>query len=294
MISEYCKECYDTNQFVKVHYSHGIRNVGATLPFLHYDKDLIIEYYRKGEASIRIEGNLYDISEGDIVFLNPDELHVSERKDICYMEKIVLHINDNLLTGFGCDNKLFFDTIARKAKGRGNHICADAAKKAGLDKIIDSCLNLAIEYSDENGILLCCKTTELLSMLAQLVSNDAEIDATVSSSNKLVNRIVDYINRHYNEDVTLDTLSNRFHFSKYYLSHIFKEYVGISPVDYLIVRRLYNVNNFIRGGASFKEASLSAGFNNYSNFFRLYKKHFNITPQQFKDQIRINIAGKQQ
>ena len=112
------------------------------------------------------------------------------------------------------------------------------------------------------------------------------MNTNTHSSNKTVNKIIDYLNRHYNEEMTLDLLAERFHFSKYYLSHLFKEYVGISPGDYLIVRRLYVANNLIRGGVSVKEASLTVGFNNYSNFFRLYKKYFKITPQQFKEQLK--------
>ena len=97
---------------------------------------------------------------------------------------------------------------------------------------------------------------------------------------------MNYINRHYVEDVTLDMLADRFHFSKYYISHLFKDYVGISPYDYLIIRRLYRCNNLIRSGYSVKEASLEVGFNNYSNFYRLYKKYYKITPQEFKEQMK--------
>ena len=95
----------------------------------------------------------------------------------------------------------------------------------------------------------------------------------------------DYINKHYNEDITLEKLAEKFHFSKYYISHLFKDYAGVSPYDYLIIRRLYNFNDLVRGKTSISEACFLVGFNNYSNFFRLYKKHFKITPQQFKNSL---------
>ena len=286
MSHAYKKDCYDTNPFVKVHYSHGLREIGATLQFLHYDKELIIEYYRKGTASLRIEGNFYDISEGDIVILNPDEMHVSERKDPCYMEKIVLHVSEGLISQFGMENPVFLKKIAKKAKGRGNLIPSETAKKLGLSKKIDECLNLAKEDTPEALVLLSCKTVEVLSAVSGLVEKEDAINAESAFSNKTVNKIIDYINRHYTEEITMDTIASRFHFSKYYISHLFKDYVGISPYDYLIARRLYTCNNLIRAGHTVKEACFSVGFSNYSNFFRLYKKHFNITPQQFKDQLK--------
>ncbi|MBQ1186096.1 MAG: helix-turn-helix transcriptional regulator [Clostridia bacterium] len=285
MSSNYKKDCYDNNPYVKVHYSHGLREMGATLEFVHYDKDLIIEFYRKGVASIRIEGNLYDINEGDIILLNPDELHVSERKDSCYMEKIVLHISEGLLGQFGADRLVFYEKIARKAKGKGNLIPSDVAKKLGITKKLNECLELARENTPESDVLLSCKTVELLAKISSLIENADDIIAE-ALSNKTVNKIIDYINRHYTENVTLDSLAERFHFSKYYISHLFKDVVRISVGDYLIARRLYVCNNLIRGGRSVKEAAFTVGFTNYSNFFRLYKKHFKITPQQFKEQIK--------
>ena len=288
MLGSYIKDCYDQNPHIKVHYSHGLREVGATLPFLHYDKELIIEYYRRGEAHLRIEGNFYDIKEGDVVILNPDEMHVSERKDNCYMEKIVLHISDALIGQFSADRTVFFDKISKKAKGKGNLIASSMAKKIGLSDKIGECLSLAQENTAESNLLLACKTIEVLSMLSALIQNADDINTDTSKGNKTVNMIINYINRHYAEAITLDTLSERFHFSKYYISHLFKDFVGISPYDYLIARRLYVCNNLIRGGASVKEASFEVGFSNYSNFYRLYKNHFQITPQQFKEQIKYS------
>lgn len=286
MSNSYKKDCYDHNPYIKVHYSHGMREMGATLQFLHYDKDLIIEYYRKGEACLRIEGNLYDISEGDIVLLNPDEMHVSERKDDCYMEKIVLHISEGLLLNFGGESSVFFEKIARKAKGKGNLIPAETANKLGISDKINECLKLAETAVPENEVLLSCKTILLLFEISRLIENVDDVGAEPILSNKTVSKIMDYINRHYTEEVTLDSLADRYHFSKYYISHLFKEFVGISPYDYLIARRLYVCNNLIRSGNSVKEACFSVGFKNYSNFFRLYKKYFKITPQQFKEQIK--------
>ena len=293
MENDYIKECYDSNPNIKVHYSHGFRGVGASLPFLHYDENLIVEYYKKGESSIRIEGNLYDIAEGDIIILNPDEMHVSERKENCYMEKIVLHINNGLLLLFGGERSVFFETISKKPKGKGNLIPADMAKKLCIVEKIESCLALSKENSPESEVLLACKTVEILSIIASLSKNEESIKREPDSSNKTVNKIMDYINRHYTEEVTLDALANRFHFSKYYIVHLFKECVGISPYDYLIVRRLYGCNNLIRSGCSVKEASFAVGFSNYSNFYRLYKKYFKITPQEFKEQIKHCVLPEQ-
>lgn len=286
MDGNYKKECYDSNPHFKIHYTHGVLGTDSTLKFLHYDKDLIIEYYRKGEATIHIEGNLYNINEGDVVFLNPDELHVSTKKDNCYMEKIVLHISESLLERFGGDRTVFFDTIAKKQKGMGNLIPADMVQQLGINEKLNQCLSYAQQNTLEAQVLLGCKIIELLAQLSKLVESSANTNLYPTSSNQAVNQMIDYINRHYTEDITLDILAKKFHFSKYYISHLFKDYVGVSPYDYLIIRRLYICNDLIRGKHTIREACFLVGFHNYSNFYRLYKKHLKITPQQFKEQIK--------
>lgn len=287
MSSSYKKDCYDVNESLKIHYSHGVREVNSSLNFLHYDTDLIIEYYRKGNASIHIEGNIYNISEGDIVILNPDELHVTLYDADCYIEKIVLHIGDSIFQQFGYEKAIFLDTIAKKIKGQRNLILSENVKKISMDKDLEKCLEYAKEDTIESQILLTCKAIEILACLSKMFEKNSTFNNEVATSNANVNKIIDYINRHHTEDVNLDVLAHRFHFSKYYIAHLFKDYVGVSPYDYLIMRRLYNCNNLIRANHTVKEACFKVGFNNYSNFYRLYKKHFKITPLEFKEQLKL-------
>lgn len=287
MYENYKKECYDLNPHYKLHYSQGFREPDATLNYLHYDKDLMIEYYRRGESSIHIEGNLYVIHEGDMIILNPDELHVSTINDDCYIEKISLHINASLLYQFGIQRAVFFDDIAKKKKGVGNLIPSDMVEKLGMDEELNACLGYARENSVESHVLLSCKIIEVLAKLSKLIDSSENTMLHPTSSNSMVNEMLDYLNRHYSEDITLDVLADRFHFSKYYISHLFKDYVGVSPYDYLIMRRLYICNDLIRAKHTIKEACFLVGFHNYSNFYRLYKKHLKITPQEFKEQLKI-------
>ena len=87
---DYQKECYDANPHCKLHYSHGVPRIESNLYYLHYDKNLIIEYMRKGEVSKRIEGNIYTIGEGDLIITVPSELHVAIKTEECYVERLSL------------------------------------------------------------------------------------------------------------------------------------------------------------------------------------------------------------
>ena len=64
------------------------------------------------------------------------------------------------------------------------------------------------------------------------------------------------------------------------------ESLCVSPWNYVILRRLQRANDWMCQGYSAEEACYRVGFDNYANFFRLYKKHTGISPSQFKKQIR--------
>jgi len=71
-----------------------------------------------------------------------------------------------------------------------------------------------------------------------------------------------------------------------YLSHLFKDRVGMSLWNYVILRRLHRFNDLLQNGCSIEQACYEVGFQNYANFFRLYKKHMGLTPTQYKKQLQ--------
>lgn len=282
MNHDYKKDCFDANPHCQLHFSQGVPRADSAMNYLHYDENLIIEYFRKGQTSKRIEGNIYNIREGDLIITTPEELHVRIQTGDCYIEKISLHISEALLSAFGGNRTVFFDTIIKKEKGVGNLVQSDIVRETNIDTLLDQCLEYARDSSPESQVLMNCKVIEVLSKLAKLLTASNNTGLPAPSSNKAVTEMINYINRHYTKDVTLDILAEKFHFSKYYISHLFRDYVGVSPYEYLITRRLYLFNDLIRQKQPIRQACFDVGFNNYSNFFRLYKKHFGITPQQFK------------
>ena len=63
--------------------------------------------------------------------------------------------------------------------------------------------------------------------------------------NVLYLNICDYINRHLEEDLSLDSLSSFFYVSKYHISHIFKDNMGIPLHQYILKKRLHASKNAI-------------------------------------------------
>ncbi len=95
-----------------------------------------------------------------------------------------------------------------------------------------------------------------------------------------------YIERHFDEAVTLDDLCGRFYINKSSLLHAFKAAFGTSPIRYLNAYRIERAKRYLENDARVTEAALSVGFSNPVYFAELFRRHTGLTPSGFKKLIR--------
>lgn len=276
------KICYEQSVSYKLYHIKGAYPQSDYSANLHYDTDLTVTYFKKGSGSVKIEGAHYDISEGDIILLNPDELHCFAVNDEPFHERITLYIKKSVLDNFSCSNKLSFEMFYNRKSGTGNLIPSEQVRLNRLDNMLEDILRCTQSEQVCGEVLAVCKIIELLTQLNAVASPCVKSELTASSENATVNEVLRFLNTNYLENLTVQSIADRFYLSKYYLCRLFKDNVGISLWDYVILRRIIYFNDLVKEGVPIEKACYKAGFRNYSNFFRLYKKHMNMTPLEFK------------
>ena len=78
--------------------------------------------------------------------------------------------------------------------------------------------------------------------------------------------------------------------NKYYISHIFKESMGISLHQYIIQRRIEACKNALLTQKSLEEIAELFGFANYSSFFRLFKKTYGMSPKEYREEMEKELG----
>lgn len=105
--------------------------------------------------------------------------------------------------------------------------------------------------------------------------------------NVLYLNICDYVNRHLDEDLSLDTLSAFFYVSKYHISHIFKDNMGIPLHQYILKKRLQSSRQAILSSQPISHVFRQYGFRDYTSFFRAFKKEYGVSPKEYREQHRL-------
>ena len=102
-------------------------------------------------------------------------------------------------------------------------------------------------------------------------------------------KVCNYINAHCTEAIAVEDLAAIAGFSKSHFTRLFKQYMNISPHDYLIQRRvMYAAQLLATPGCSIMQASVKAGFNDLYTFNRCFKELKKCTPSEF---IALNRAA---
>lgn len=286
MSEGYVKKLYDDNSGFRLHHTKGRFAAESTTGYLHYEVEMSLIYFIRGIGEIKIEGKKYTIEDNDLILLKPSELYHCTVKDGTYHERLVLYFNGDLLGNFKESGKVFLEAFYNRPDGFENKIPAKIVKGNNIDLEIMELLKVVKDNSDVSKIVSVCKTVEILAKIRAVILGNAEKRSAQTVEDPLISKVIGYINQNFSKDISLEEVAKEFFVDKYYISHLFKEKVGATLWNYVIFRRLTAFNDLIRANTSIEEACFRVGFQNYSNFFRLYKKHMQMTPTEFKKSIK--------
>ena len=101
---------------------------------------------------------------------------------------------------------------------------------------------------------------------------------------KMIRNTLVYLQEHYKERLTVDSIADALHFSKSYLSHSFKEITHTSLISYINLIRCQTARVLILEGASVAEAAAECGFSEISYFTRVFKKTLGVLPSEVKEE----------
>ena len=281
-------QCFVTDKYVSEFQSGLPRLVSASKMDSRYksahprvlhrhDSFLEILYARSGSGVYIIENKRYNIAKGDLVIDNAGVLHdedASMNKNLNMYCVTVTNLHVDGLP-FNC---LIPDGVSP--------VFSAGEYRDIIEKLM-SMIYFLLVTKQKNFIEACTHLmTALIYLLLHLIErNKNKTINNIPTTNKdyIALKVKNYIDSHFDEKITLKSISDSICVSQSYLSHAFKEIAGYSPIQYAIRRRLGEAQSLLSMTAlSISEIALRLGFDNQSHFHSLFKKYIGMTPGQYR------------
>lgn len=235
-------------------------------------------YVVKGRGIFKIEDKELSVSEDDLVIVNSNTKHTESSVNSNPLEYIVLGFDGmslNFDTNTEKDNKNIYSYSKHNYKTHKREVLFS------MDSILKE-----VQKKEEHYENICQNLLEIL-VLNIIRNTHSKLSITTNKNiNNECSYIQKYIEANYSSDINLDYLSSIVFMNKYQLIHDFKRYVGKSPIDYLIDKRISIAKTLLEStNYSMKQISEIVGFNSQSYFNQIFKKRVGSTPTLFKNSI---------
>jgi len=250
---------------------------------MHSHSNLEISVVISGRGRYRIDDKIYPFIEGDVFVLNNIERHGIVLDEDQQVENLVVHFAPKFIW----QNNNHFDyhylkMFYQREKNFSHKLNHSMKETCMIRELLLSMKNEFIEKDSGYRLMTKVKLMNILVLMLRYYGyNDSEIKH--SEDLEVISKITEYIDGHLEEKITLDDLANLVHLNASYLSSFFKKYNGLSPVEYIIKKRISKACELlISSNKKIIEIAYLSGFSNLTNFNKMFKRTTGLTPSKYK------------
>lgn len=245
--------------------------------------EVVLALVRAGSVTIETITNSYTLHQGDMYFVSPNQKYKVVSNNDADIEVILLNLsNPAAVTQEFIPQNL----IRGLTTGNCTHFVKITPEETFYQNLLND-FNTVVMAENEKfeffQLLVHGKLYEIFYMLfaSELIQVfDVE---TQGKKYRALRRITEYINENFCESISLDTVAQVTGLSRYYVSHLFKELMNTTFVNYVNELRLTRAAMLLTTTDTpvIEIAGLS-GFNNISNFNRAFKMYYDTTPSKYR------------
>ena len=255
---------------------------------LHKHDEIELNFVQKCAGACRVVGDSIEVlGEYDLAIIGSGLEHVWEQGDCTTspIREITLQFSPELF-GENFLNKKQLKSVHSMLDNAKHGIAFDMTAIMKVYGMLDEITHL------QSGFYRVMKILSILYELSidsnyHLLSSSSFSHIKVSADSRRVQKVEEYINGHYNADIRLQTLADIVGMTPTAFSRFFKLRTGKTISEYIIDIRLGIASRkLVDTTMSIAEICYDCGFNNVSNFNRIFKRKKGVSPKSFRENYR--------
>jgi AraC-like DNA-binding protein len=251
-----------------------------------HDHDFVeIVYIIEGDSRHYINGEEFSVKAGDLLFINFGCTHSFSLDDKFVAYNLMIRVdyftknmikNDNLFYMLALTS---FEKIQRELNDKSPLVSFDYSQR---DEMFNLFRNIEMELEkDELGRSLVLDSyinIILCKVFRKIFVKDSDKDLLIPQD------ILDYINEHFNEKISLSDLSQRCFYNPAYFSRLFKKTFNMSFTDYIMDVRLKRCSELLKNSNYTIDRIIEeCGFLDRNTFYERFKNKYGCTPSEYRN-----------
>lgn len=252
------------------------------LTLAHWHSHWKINYVAGGSGLCIINGTTYTIQQGDIVLIPPQQLHRVCGTDQLLMDAFHFEVSIQLNSWWGQETSSYLHHIGQAVP----HVLQRSLLQCGL--LSDMLMDIKNELDQREAgftTIVQAQYIRFFTLINRYASRPhAAFSPSPSRGVQTIKEVIRVMESQLAYPWTLKKLSDLAHLSPSRFSALFQQTLGTSPLDYLIRLRLaYAAQLLTSSTEKIIEIAAESGFRNLSNFNRLFKDHFQMSPSELRE-----------
>lgn len=257
---------------------------GDVIPW-HWHEEIEIMYIENGQLKVKIPSNTFLLEKGNCMVINSNILHYAAAVTECKLHSLVF--NQRLITG----NE---DSIFAKKYMQPLLTCNHFSHyfiKSGKNEEVTAWFNRAFEALAQDYYGYEFTVRENLSRICLFLYGEFNLQTNMQNvrlnqDNLRVRKMLAYIHKNFADDISLSQISSAADISERESLRCFRKTIQLSPIQYLLKYRIMQgAEMLLRNPAdSISEIATLCGFDSPSNFAKIFKRFYNCTPREYRNQ----------
>ena len=245
---------------------------------IHYHDEIEFLLVVQGAMMCEADDIKYTLNQGDVLFVNSRTPHMTT-----ILNNKTMYILLQLGAPSSGNGPLRYVSKFLKTNNRPCHLFKKST--AENEEIYAHIMNIYEENQKRNNAYEFYMGANMYMIFAQLHRMNILFDENQIQDKKAISKImpvIEYVDKNYAEQITLESLSELLNFNKSYFCRLFKRATDSTFTEYLNFVRICKSEKLLKNGLSVSETAYAVGYSSLSYFNRTFKKYKLCSPSAYK------------